>query len=89
MAIQIIRLDPAKRIRYISMRYKDNIGFDGIKLYGQDGIQFLMLEWNVRPSGSWTDLEEIPAGKSIIGLKMSRKMQRLGFSYWTPPPVAP
>ena len=71
------------------MRYNKNIGFDGIKLFDHNGNMINFVEWNTRPYGDWSDPHEIPEGKQIVGLKVSDKFLRIGFSYWEMPPFVP
>ena len=71
MIIKTIPVDQNKILRYISMRYENPIGFEGISLMDENGDEFQKKEWSTRSSGDWSAPMEIPTGKALIGLKMS------------------
>ena len=54
----------------------------------ESGDALLELEWQKRDDSEW-DTRDVPAGKEIIGMYMSKSgdpewIQSLGFIVWTP-----
>ena len=88
-AIKRATVDPDKRISQICIKLKrpDNI-LCGMRLMDDNGDSLLELEWQKRDDSEW-DTRDVPAGKEIIGMYMSKSgdpewIQSLGFILWTP-----
>ena len=64
-----VKIDTTKTIRYISVKVRAGVLYDGIRFFDEKMESILDVEWGLNDFGSWTNLQEIPPGRKIVGLK--------------------
>ena len=55
--------------------------FEGIRLIGDDELVFDITIWDEKPQGSWSDVQQIPEGHQIIGIRANNAKGYRGVLY--------
>ena len=64
-----IKIDATKTIRFISVKVRAGVLYDGIRFFGENMESIVDVEWGLNDFGSWTNVQEVPSGRKIVGLK--------------------
>ena len=62
-------MDEKVEYRWVSMLIIWNEYFEGIRFYDEEKNPLVDKVWSSSPFGVWSELQEIPKGQHIIGLK--------------------
>ena len=55
--------------------------FEGIRLYGDDDLIFLSETWDELAKGTWSDVQYIPEGHQVIGIRANNELGYNGVLY--------
>ena len=64
-------IDQSRDIRWLSMLVVWDDHFEGIRLYDEDMDLIVDKIWHDSPFGIWSEVQEIPKGQHIIGVKVN------------------
>ena len=74
-------IDTTRTIRYISLRFND-VAYEGLRLYDESKDFILDLTWHLSPKGEWSELEKIPEGQQIIGMRCNTFDETFGVIFY-------
>ena len=73
--LKVIKIDPSRPIRYISIRHINGLQIKGLRLIDDDDVPIVDNMWyaknstNLQEEGQWSVPMEVPAGMEICGIK--------------------